>query len=795
MSELSRRQFLLFFGGSAAATVLAPNAGSSLFGSTVAKAATEPLSFTPVRLPHPLPIYEQQKSFLAIGGGQGSILAEANTPAKMNLSSYAPLDDVIVPPEFERYIIASWGDRVFPNPEDYFGYNCDFTGFVAVGNSLNSGYLWVNHEYNSYPISQFAPETPADITAQFPESGPIVIAGFPTARGRELFGEFMYNMGGSIVRITRRNRNGRFAVVKNDPLNRRIHGLSGLGINAERSDGYQSVTSWGSKSYQQGDDNYLMGTGPAATDVFEGVNSDGLGNRIIGTAYNCSGGTTPWGTILSAEENFQASPGAFFIGVNEAAKPNGTQTGYTDGILGTEFGLVGEKYGWMVEVSLADPSFRPRKHTALGRFRHENTALRAQAGKRLVAYLGDDRRGGHTWKFVSEGRVTDPADPANSALFEAGTLYVAKYHPPSDPLRPDEGTGEWLPLRLDSPTDPIPPSVLSSVEFAQLGSAQRNGFLPLPNRVSTGQTRDGGTNTGVNRTNEATTLPPYQNKTLADFYTSQGAILVDAFLAANLIGGTPTARPEDCEIHPKTRDVYIAYTDGAPGGDGYPDSRIFVVAKYSAAVNATQQSGGIYRITEDSKDGAGTTFRWKRFLQGGEAGAQDGDGFGNVDNLVFDRKGNLWGVTDMSTTTHNGFAVGAAGTVNPINHTSLGNVSAFTGVFGNNWLFYAPTSGEQAGQVVPFAYGPTRCEMTGPTFVGQDTLIISVQHPGEDCPYLPKVELSRDIEMLALDGTLFNQKRTVARGSNWPSNILGNPDGPPKPTVIGIRRKTGGQFV
>ena len=48
-------------------------------------------------------------------------------------------------------------------------------------------------------------------------------------------------------------------------------------------------------------------------------------------------------------------------------------------------------------------------------------------------------------------------------------------------------------------------------------------------------------------------------------------------------------------------------------------------------------------------------------------------------------------------------------------------------------MFYVPIDGPDAGKVVPFGYGPPRCEMTGPTFVG-DTLILAVQHPGEDSP-------------------------------------------------------------
>ncbi len=316
----------------------------------------------------------------------------------------------------------------------------------------------------------------------------------------------------------------------------------------------------------------------AATQVFN-LSSDGLGNKIIGTGYNCSGGTTPWGTILSAEENFQGSVGSF-VGVTESVNPNGTQTGYIDGTTGKTFGLVGEKYGWITEIDPVNPNLRPRKHTSLGRFRHENVAIRAEAKKPLIAYMGDDRRGGHTWKFVSAGVISSPTSKANSNLWESGTLYVARYNP--------NGTGQWIPLSLTTPTNPIPPSVISSVEFAALGSAQRNGLLPLPKRNGiAGQTTDGGS-LAVDRTNEADRLPGYQGKKLSDFYTSQGAILADAFLAANLAGGTPTARPEDIEVHPTTKEVFIAYTDGAPGSDGYPDSRIFQVAKLSKM--STQRS-------------------------------------------------------------------------------------------------------------------------------------------------------------------------------------------------------------
>ncbi len=52
-------------------------------------------------------------------------------------------------------------------------------------------------------------------------------------------------------------------------------------------------------------------------------------------------------------------------------------------------------------------------------------------------------------------------------------------------------------------------------------------------------------------------------------------------------------------------------------------------------------------------------------------------------------------------------------------------------MFGINRLFYVLASGEHVQQILPFAYGSVRGEMTGPAFIG-DTLILSVQHPGED---------------------------------------------------------------
>jgi secreted PhoX family phosphatase len=836
-NEITRRNFLKFLGGGAAAA-----ACSALLPLNLARAnGGFFLAFTPVRLPHPLPINTVFESFLATGIDDGITLEGDPTP---ELASYRVIDDVIVPPEFERYVILAWGDRIFPNPHDYVGYNHDYTAYIPL-EGKRDGLLWVNHEYVSPPFSPLAPNEIA-IPANVPTGSSFeAIIGFPlpNEKNREFLGECLYNCGGTIARIRRNrfsdfsnrfDRSGqvdfddsessaqpassgksspsgqsdaqarsnrparaggsdrfkspaRFKVVEGDGHNRRIHGLSGLAINAERTDGYQGVTSWASPPlpHQQGDTNYLVGTGPAAVDVFEGVDSDGLGNRIIGTAFNCSGATTPWGTVLSAEENFQGSS-TFFVGVQEGVKQDGSQTGYTPGTTGAEFGQVGEKYGWMVEIYPLEPGERPRKHTCLGRFRHENAALRVSRNDPLVVYLGDDRRGGHVWKFVSTHEVLNPKGPDNSLLFEEGTLFVAKFKP--------DGTGIWIPLLLSTPTDPNSPTAISQPQFDQEGVRDRNGLVKLPRRAGTPLDPGDGGFTNVDTTNEAAKLPFYQNKTLADFYDSQGALLCDAFAAANLVGGTPCGRPEDVEIHPRTKEVFIAMTDNVAGSDGYADARIFQVSKYAADPGASQPSGGLYKITENSSNGAGITFRWERFVQGGEAGTLDGVGFANVDNLLFDRKGNLWGVTDMSTGSHNALPTGLNPTPSVLDHNAVGSSTAarLVGAFGNNWMFFVPTSGPAAGLIVPFAYGPTRCEMTGPTFVG-DTLILAVQHPGEEAPIGPENTgpITLDIELLSLGGGLFTQQRTVPFGSIWPSSILGESLALPKPAVIGIHPKRG----
>lgn len=86
MSKFTRRQLLIFFGASAGTAVLAPALEKKLFDSTSnITTAVESLKFTPVRLPHPLPIYTESPSFLATGNSQGQILSPSKDRCSKDL--------------------------------------------------------------------------------------------------------------------------------------------------------------------------------------------------------------------------------------------------------------------------------------------------------------------------------------------------------------------------------------------------------------------------------------------------------------------------------------------------------------------------------------------------------------------------------------------------------------------------------------------------------------------------------------------------------------------------------------
>ncbi len=186
-------------------------------------------------------------------------------------------------------------------------------------------------------------------------------------------------------------------------------------------------------------------TGPAAGSDRLRTAADATGRAVLGTINNCAHGFTPWGTFLTCEENFNG----YFA---KAAGITSEESRY--GLSATGFGYRWHefderfdasrhpnefnRFGWVVEIDPYDPSSKPAKRTALGRFKHESAAVTLAPDNTVVAYLGDDERFEYIYKFVSAGKFNPDNRTANFGLLDAGTLFVAKFNA--------DGTGQWLPL-------------------------------------------------------------------------------------------------------------------------------------------------------------------------------------------------------------------------------------------------------------------------------------------------------------------------------------------------------------
>ena len=474
-------------------------------------------------------------------------------------------DKLIVPEGFNTQVVTAWGDPIAEGQA--IGFNHDFQAYFPIDfiekgpdvarsfafwskPDMNSadGLLVINHEYiNPMFLSPGydgeSEKTPEQIKAE------------------------QQAVGLSVVRIQKTD--GKWAIVANDPHNRRLDALTPMTL-----------------------------TGPARS-------VDG-GPNVVGTLANCSGGATPWGTVLSCEENFQDYP-----------------TAAADGGYGWDAKVYGKRhYGWVVEVDPFDAASTPRKHTAMGRFRHENVAIRVGTDGTVVAYMGDDRADSCVYKFVADQKLSDDR-AANLAILEKGKLYVA-----------DFSNAKWI--------------LLDYKATEKLRTAVDGKNAPL--------------------------------------FASQAGVLADTRAAGVAAGGTPVDRPEDIEVHPKTGDVYVALTNNTGHGNFH---------------------GQIVKLSEAENNPAATEFAWEIFAVGGPQ-----SGFSSPDNLTFDADGNLWMVTDVSS-------------------SRLG--AGIYKFLGNNGMFFFRTEGPYAGIAYQFASGPVECEMTGQCWTPDgSTMFLSVQHPGEE---------------------------------------------------------------
>ncbi|GGK86841.1 hypothetical protein Ppa06_45910 [Planomonospora parontospora subsp. parontospora] len=500
-------------------------------------------------------------------GGRGGLRFAAVAPNRE--------DRLTVPEGYESAPVVRWGDPVLPGaPEfDYenqsaeaqaqqFGYNCDFVTFFPMGG--HRGLLWVNHEYSDEALMFRGYTGGASATEEQIRIG-------------------LAAHGGSVVEIERVGNSGQWRLVTRGRrrYNRRITAQTPMRF-----------------------------TGPAAGSDLLKTAADPKGATVLGMLNNCAGGTTPWGTVLTAEENFnqyfamgggapeEQKAGLKRYGIDTAStKPSGRGWERVE----ERFDLSrhpheANRFGWIVEIDPFDPGSTPVKRTALGRFAHEGATTTLAGDGRVVAYMGDDSRFEYVYKFVSKKRYIPGFDRHNRTLLDEGTLYVARFTGDSPAAEIDgsgklpadgrfDGSGEWIPL------------VTGNVSH-------------VPGMTA-------------------------------------AEVLVFTRLAADKAGATKMDRPEDIERNPVTGGVYLALTNNSNRTPAQVDE---------ANPRPANKHGHVLEITERRDDAAATTFAWSLPLVCGDP-ADPSTYFAGFDksrvspiscpdNVAFDRDGNLWISTD-----------------------------------------------------------------------------------------------------------------------------------------------------
>ncbi|TDT35322.1 hypothetical protein EV562_109263 [Streptomyces sp. BK208] len=583
----------------------------------------------------------------AAGKGHGNGEPSGDQGARgLRFTPVAPnTDDTVTVPEgYRQDVVIRWGEPILRgapafDPErqsaraqaGQFGYNNDFLALLPLRGEHGRQLLVANHEYTD-EVLMFRGYDPANPTREQVE---IAWAAH----------------GLSVVAVEEERGSGRLTPVTRHRLNRRVTATTEFRL-----------------------------TGPAAGSDLVKTSADRTGRKVLGTLNNCSGGTTPWGTTLHGEENFNQ----YFANASSATdKRYGIGTGATERKwerFDKRFDVAREpnevhRFGYVVELDPYDPDSTPRKHTLLGRFKHEAATVRLTHDGRPVVYTGDDERFDYFYKFVGSKRMRHGnsrwAREHNLSLLDEGTLYVARLDGDSPAIEVDgtgtlprdgefDGGGTWLPL--------VTATERGAVSHVEGMSAEE--------------------------------------------------VCVFTRLAGDKVGATKMDRPEDIEPSPTTGKVYVALTNNTNRGKaGYagPDE---------ANPRNANKHGHVLELTEHRGRADATRFGWSLFLVAGdpEDPATYFAGFPKdrvspiscPDNVAFDDHGNLWISTDGNALgTHDG-------------------------------LFGVATRGDRRGELKQFLTVPTGAETCGPLVQDRRVLVAvqhpgevdgaSVERPASNWP-------------------------------------------------------------
>lgn len=489
----------------------------------------------------------------------------SSTKANSKLMGFSAVpvstDDTIVVPEgYNAQVLIRWGDGLFPtspkfdptgnapssHQEVQFGDNNDGMTFFPL--SDDHGVLAVNNEYcnNEYLFPHQGKKMTADDVKKS-----------QAAHGISIF---------EIKRTTNNN----WELVVDSKYNRRITANTEMTI-----------------------------TGPAAGQPDMRTSADKTGKKALGTFGNCANGFTPWGTYLTCEENFNGYFGTKSdIKITKEQKRYGLgkeDSGYGWSLHDERFDVAknpneANRHGWIVEIDPMDPTSTPMKRTAMGRFKHENVAVVINKDGHIVAYMGDDERGEHLYRFVSKNKYIKGNDTANRQLLEEGTVYVAKFSADDGKIG---GTGQWMELT-----------------HGKNGLTKENGF---------------------------------PNQEYIHMYTR---------LAATQVGATTMDRPEWIAVHPNQDYVFCTLTnnknrgvkEGQPVGGPNPRE----ANNYGQILRWRQVNDDHAHPTFawDLYVMAGNPEVHKGTLYAGSDNINNDNMFNSPDGLGFDADGRMWIQTD-----------------------------------------------------------------------------------------------------------------------------------------------------
>ncbi|MCA8912464.1 MAG: DUF839 domain-containing protein [Planctomycetes bacterium] len=635
-------------------------------------------------------------------------------------------------PGLTNSIVARWLDPLGYGPNaPRFGANCDYIAYFGEGwnndwstssgigsapqwnGSGDAAWMWVNHEYISGNIATTtsAPDDQWLTLAQFMKNEGILTNDVSSNSWSAVDVDRLNyaarrQLGGSWVRIVKDPYTLKWSVDRSAP-NMRYDATSGT---LARIEGY-------SPNNADHDDFGTM----LPQNIAVGIHSD------------CSGGQSPWGTVITCEENAQDWYGELencwtsnqqFTHTNSGDDyaANKTISPDYDTDTSTTFGSHTDSrthhpkdvYGFPVEMdpgeysSLWYESADGRGHRKLGvmgRARWENatfgvnTSWQLTPGQPVVVYAASDRRGGRIYKFVSSGNYGNGMDRASvRRLLASGTLYVAHFE------NLDNDTG----YTINGGSAPTLSGSLAS------GTGTGTGHWVEISTTSTDLAPNGGaslagntyvTDVGSTSTTVGAALQDNNYNGIGAF-NNDNLVLSSLFTACCKVGIKELNRPEDIEWEPHNGILYIAFTNHTRRTALDDNGVLRDPATQSATASRGDSVGSIFGLIETGRNPANTgnfTF-WRPWR--GSAGTTALEA-ADPDNLVIDRDGGVWFGTDG-------------------NYGTNGTADAF---------YYLDLSSSGVGRAFRVVAVPSNAECTGPCFSSDMcSLFASIQHPGEGIP-------------------------------------------------------------